>query len=75
MDAVVTKQNKKVFLTSGEVARLLGCSNYWVNILINKGKIQTHRIGGKGWHRVRAASLEQYAEAHGVVLDWSLLEQ
>jgi hypothetical protein len=46
-----------------------------VNILIKKGELQTHRIGGKGWHRVTAASLEKYAAASNFTIDWDLLEQ
>lgn len=63
----------KTFLTSGEVAKLLGCSSYWVNILITKGKLDTHRIGHSGWHRVSVASLETYAQDHNISLNWGLL--
>lgn len=72
MEAVAVK-TKKAFLTSGEVAQMLGCSSYWVNILINKGQLATHRIGGSGWHRIPVKSLEEYAEKHNVDLDWGLL--
>lgn len=64
----------KLFLTSGEVATLLGCSSYWVNILIQKGELDTHRLGESGWHRISVRALQRYAERHGIALDWKLLE-
>lgn len=72
----VAEQHKtqRAFLTSGDVATLLGCSSYWVNILIGKGQLESHRIGGKGWHRIPVVSLEEYAKAHRVQLNWKLLE-
>lgn len=73
MDAIVTQKPQKHFLTSGEVAKLLGCSTYWVDTLIAKGQLDTHRIGNRGWHRVSIAALEKYAESHQIKLDWSLL--
>lgn len=75
MEQVTVEKKRKAFLTSGEVGQLLGCSTYWVNLLIQRGYLSTHRIGGKGWHRVTAASLEKYAEVHGFAIDWSLLQQ
>lgn len=65
----------KHFLTSGEVSKLLGCSSFWVNVLIAKGELDTHRIGVTGWHRVSVESLEKYAERHKITLNWALLEQ
>lgn len=73
MDQAV-QETKKLFLTSGEVGRLLGCSSYWVNILINKGKLDTHRIGGSGWHRISVGSLKKYATEHKIELDWGLIQ-
>lgn len=64
----------KSFLTSGETATLLGCSTFWVNLLIKKGELDTHRMGDKGWHRVSVKSLEAYADRHDISLDWTLLE-
>lgn len=64
----------KSFLTSGEVAALLGCSSYWVNILIQKGELDTHRLGESGWHRISRAALEGYAQRHNIALNWNLLE-
>lgn len=74
MTVVPTKTNKS-YLTSGEVGTLLGCSSYWVNILINKGQLDTHRIGNTGWHRISVRSLERYADAHSISLNWDLLRQ
>lgn len=68
-----TVKTTKTFLTSGEVARLLGCSSYWVNILINKGQLDTHRISESGWHRVSVSSVENYAAKRSLAIDWSLL--
>lgn len=68
------KQASKQFFTSGEVGKLLGCSSYWINILIKKGELDTHRIGGTGWHRVSLSSLLQYVDRHEIRLDLTLLE-
>lgn len=68
-------KTNKHFLTSGEASKLLGCSSFWINILIAKGELDTHRIGDKGWHRVSVSSIEQYAERHKITLDWALLKQ
>lgn len=73
MESVVVGRTRKAFLTSGEVAKLIGCSSYWVNVLISRGQLDTHRIGDSGWHRVSVASLEKYASAHNFTIDWSLL--
>lgn len=75
MNEIKTNKTTKTFLTSGEVGRLLGCSSYWVNILINKGQLDTHRLDGSGWHRVSVSSLENYAAKHEFAIDWSLLAQ
>lgn len=74
MGAVNESKTTKSFLTSGEVGQLLGCSTYWVNLLIGKGELDTHRMGDKGWHRVSVKSLEAYAVRHNIALDWTLLE-
>lgn len=73
METTVTER-KKLFYTSGEVGRLLGCSTYWINILIAKGELDTHRMGDSGWHRISSKSLDAYAERHGIILDWSLVD-
>lgn len=75
METVSEHKTTKHFLTSGEISRLLGCSSFWVNVLIAKGELDTHRIGEKGWHRISIKSLEGYAERHKITLDWALLEQ
>lgn len=75
MDQVIDEvKTNKHFLTSSEVGKLLGCSSFWVNILITKGELDTHRIGDKGWHRVSVSSIEQYAERHRITLNWALLK-
>lgn len=74
MDENETNKTTKTFLTTGQVARLIGVSSYWITILVKKGELDTHRIGGKGWHRVSVRSLIRYAERNDVKLDWSLLE-
>lgn len=73
-DIAVANKPNKTFLTSGEVGKLLGFTSYWVNVLIAKGQLDTHRIGVKGWHRVSVAALEKYAAQRGIPLDWSLIE-
>lgn len=64
----------KQFYTTGEVGLLLGCSSYWVTQLIEKGELDTHRIGDSGWHRIGVKSLERYAVRHDIDLEWWLLE-
>lgn len=66
-----TVRTHKSFLTSGETAKILGCSSFWINVLIAKGELDTHRIGSTGWHRVSVSSLEKYAERHNLTIDWS----
>lgn len=73
--AIMETRTRKHFLTSGEVAKILGCSRYWINMMVAKGELDTHRIGGKGWHRVTISSLERYAQTHGININWALLEQ
>lgn len=75
METTTMVKTDRSFLTSGEVAKILGCSSYWVNILINKGQLDTHRIGNTGWHRISVRSLERYADAHSISLNWDLLRQ
>lgn len=72
--AVANRPTSKTFLTSGETARLLGCSSFWINRLIGNGKLATHRIGDTGWHRISVKSLEKYAQEHDIQLDWAVLQ-
>lgn len=66
---------KKLFYTTGEVGRILGVSSYWVTQLIDKGELDTHRMGDSGWHRVGVKSLERYALRHEIDLEWNLLQE
>lgn len=68
------RETHKAFLSSGEVARLLGCSTTWVNNLIYSKELSSYRIGSKGWHRITAVSLEMFAERNKVTLDWELIQ-
>lgn len=68
------RETRKTFLSSGEVARLLGCSTTWVNSLINNDELSSYRIGGKGWHRITVSSLINFADRNKVTLDWDLIQ-
>lgn len=68
------QETHKAFLSSGEVARLLGCSTTWVNNLIVNNELSSYRIGGKGWHRITVSSLRNFADRNKVTLDWGLLQ-
>lgn len=67
--------SKKSFLTTGEVARVLGCSSFWITRLIATGVLESHRLGDKSWHRVPVSTVERYARDRNLSLDWSLLQQ
>ena len=51
--------NEKYY-TTGEVAEILGCSKQWVSHLAREGKIESYRIQGTGWHRIKRSTLERY---------------
>lgn len=63
------------FYTTGEVGLILGCSSYWVTQLIDKGELDTHRMGDTGWHRISVKSLGRYAARHEIDLQWGLLQE
>lgn len=63
------------FLTTGEVAVLLGCSKQWVSHLAREGAIESYRLQKGGWHRIKRSSLEAYIEQYGIPVDWSDVDQ
>ncbi|MBX3016147.1 MAG: helix-turn-helix domain-containing protein [Caldilineaceae bacterium] len=56
-------------LSTGEVARLLQVSRETVRKLCADGKLRTERMGDKrGWRRIYADSLLEYAQEQGIRL-------
>jgi len=58
------------FLRASEVAALIGCSTQWVGALVMEGELESHRLRPLGWHRIPAASLEEYAKRNDIRIDW-----
>ena len=65
---------KFMFLTVGQVARLLGCSSNWVSSLVRNGQLEAYRLSPKGWYRIRVDDLLRYATRNNIDLDFSLIE-
>ena len=59
------------FLTVGQVAKLLSCSNYHVNMLVDRGEVKGHRLQRRGWNRIDKKSLVEYAAKLDLHLDWN----
>ena len=62
-------------LTTSQVARLLGVSDESIRNWIAAGKLPGYRITEDSWYRVNRQELERFAEARGIPLDWSRLDQ
>ena len=58
------------YLTTGQVAVLLGCSKQWVSHLAREGAIKSYRLQKGGWHRIERTSLEKYVESYDIPVDW-----
>jgi len=54
--------DKKMWYTTGEVARLLGITKQWVSHLARTGKLESSRLQEGGWHRISRESLEKYIQ-------------
>jgi excisionase family DNA binding protein len=63
------------YLTTGETAKLLGCSKQWVSQLARDGTIESYRLQASGWHRIDRASLEEYIEKYSIPVDWDVLNK
>lgn len=63
------------YLTTGDVAILLGCSKYHVKSLAEKKILAAHKMHQRGWTRIRRASVVQYAAGKGIELDFSRLAE
>lgn len=57
------------------IAILLRCSSSTVRRLIDRGQIKAERLTQTSPRRVHQQHLEQYAQQHGILLDWSLLAE
>ena len=57
------------YLTTGEVAKILGCSKQWVSSLAREGKIESYRIQGSGWHRIKKSTLKQYVQDNNIPVE------
>lgn len=62
------------FLTTAQVAKLLGVSDETVRRWIIAGQLPGVRMTDDSWYRVNRRELEKYAQAKGIALDWSLLD-
>lgn len=63
------------FLTTAQVAKLLGVSDETVRRWIIAGQLPGVRMTDDSWYRVSRAQLEDYAQKRSINLDWSLLEK
>jgi len=63
------------FLTTGQVAILLGCSKQWISQLCREGQIESYRLQESGWHRIKRTSLEEYVGKYNIPVDWSEVDQ
>lgn len=63
------------YLTVGQVSKLLDCSPYHVVSLIDSGKLISHRLDGRGWHRITRDSVRKLVQEHGLDADWSAIEK
>ena len=57
------------FFTTGEVADILGCSKQWVSHLAREGKIESYRLQGSGWHRIKKSTLEKYIQDNNIPVE------
>lgn len=62
------------WLTTSEVALLLGVSDQTVRRMIADGKLPGSRLSDDSWYRVEKSKLIEYAENRQLTLNWSLLE-
>lgn len=62
------------FLTTAQVAKLLGVSDETVRRWIIAGQLPGVRMTDDSWYRVSRTELEKYAGKKGIELNWSLLK-
>lgn len=62
------------FLTTAQVAKLLGVSDETVRRWIIAGQLPGVRMTDDSWYRVSRTELERYADTKGIELNWSLLK-
>ena len=63
------------YLTTVEVARLLGVSAETIRRWIEAGQLPAVRMAEGAWYRVSRKQLEQFAASKGIELDWTILEK
>lgn len=47
------------FLSPGQVGKIVGRSEKWVQVLCGRGHIQAHRVGPRGTWQIRPEELER----------------
>ena len=63
------------YLTPPEIAKLFGVSPDTVRRMIDNGELASVRIRDDGWRRVEKQTVIDYANAKGIKLDWTVLQQ
>ena len=63
------------YLTSTDVAGLLGVSDMTIRRMAHAGEIPFVRLSDNRWHRFERGALEQWAVERNVTLNWSALEK
>ncbi len=63
------------YLTSTDVAALLGVSDMTIRRMAEAGSIPCVRLAENSWHRFDRKALEQWATERNVTLNWSLIEK
>lgn len=55
-----TAESGRRLLRASEVAEMYGLSRGYVRELVAEGKLESVRIGSKGWHRFRVEDVERF---------------
>jgi len=63
------------WLTTSEVALLLGVSDQTVRRMIADDKLPGSRLSDDSWYRVEKTKLIEYAYKRGITLNWGLLQK
>lgn len=56
-------------MTLGEAAKLINCSEQTMRVYADKGRIDSTRIGPRGWRLFERTKVEAFAEAAAVDAD------
>jgi len=63
------------YLTTGDVAKLIGYSEETVRRWFDDGTLPGRRLIPSAHRRIPKAEFEQWAQERGFVIDWSKLDQ